>query len=62
MDEYRIAIRVLMAEVCGGRVRGRQKLVDGGMKLAFGSRGIKVGLTDNAGKIGRSREPSYICR
>ena len=26
MDEYRLARRVLMAEVSGGRVRGRQRL------------------------------------
>ena len=26
MDEYRMARRVLMAEVSGGRVRGRQRL------------------------------------
>ena len=27
MDEYRMARRVLMAEVSGGRVRGRPRLV-----------------------------------
>ena len=29
MDEYRMDRRVLMAEVCAGRVRGRPRLVDG---------------------------------
>ena len=43
MDEYRMARRVLMAEVSGGRVRGRQRL--GGMdgvKVALGNRGMTV--------------------
>ena len=38
-----MARRVLMAEVCGGRVRGRPKL--GGMdvvKVALGNRGMTV--------------------
>ena len=36
MDEYRMPRRVLMAEVCGGRVRGRPRLgwMDG-VKVAF---------------------------
>ena len=40
MDEYRIARRVLMAEVIGGRVRGRPRLgwMDG-VKVALGNRG-----------------------
>ena len=29
MDEYRMDRRVLMAEVCAGRVPGRPRLVDG---------------------------------
>ena len=43
MDEYRMARRVLMAEVTGGRVRGRLSLrwMDG-VKVAFGKRGITV--------------------
>ena len=43
MDEYRMARRVLMAEVSGGRVRGRPRLgwMDG-VKVAFGNRGVKV--------------------
>ena len=43
MDEYRMARRVLMAEVSGERVRGRPRLswMDG-VKVALGSRGVKV--------------------
>ena len=43
MDDYRMARRVLMAEVSGGRVRGRPKL--GWMdcvQVAFGNRGMTV--------------------
>ena len=43
MDEYRLARRVLMAEVIGGRVRGRPRLgwMDG-VKVALGNRGMTV--------------------
>ena len=43
MDDYRMARRVLMAEVSGGRVRGRPRLgwMDG-VKVAFGNRGMMV--------------------
>ena len=43
MDEYRMAGRVLMAEVSGGRIRGRQRLgwMDG-VNVALGSRGMTV--------------------
>ena len=43
MDEYRLARRVLMAEVSGGRVRGRPRLgrIDG-VKVALGNRGMMV--------------------
>ena len=43
MDEYRMARRVLMAEVSGGRVRGRPRLgwMDG-VKVALGNRGVTV--------------------
>ena len=37
MDDYRLARRVLMAEVSGGRVRGRPRL---GVKVALGNRGM----------------------
>ena len=43
MDEHRLARRVLMAEVSGGRVRGRPRL--GWMycvKVALGNRGMTV--------------------
>ena len=43
MDDYRMGRRVLMAEVGGGRVRGRQRLgwMDG-VKVALGNRGMTV--------------------
>ena len=43
MDDYRVARRVLMAEVSGGRVRGRPRLgwMDG-VKVALGNRGTTV--------------------
>ena len=43
MDEYRMATRVLMASVSGGRVRGRTMLgwMDG-VKVALGNRGMTV--------------------
>ena len=46
MDEYRMARRVLMAEVSGGRVRGRPRLgwMDGVM-VALGNRGITLKTT-----------------
>ena len=41
MDEYRVARRVLTAEVSGGRVRGRPTLgTMHGVKLALGNRGM----------------------
>ena len=43
MNEYRKARRVLMAEVSGGRVRGRPRLGwMEGVKVALGNRGMKV--------------------
>ena len=43
IDEYRMARRVLFAEVSGGRVRGRPRLdfIDG-VKVALGNRGMTV--------------------
>ena len=43
MDDYRMARRVFMAEVSGGRVRGRPRLgwMDG-VKGALGNRGMTV--------------------
>ena len=59
MDEYRIARRVLMAEVSEGRVRGRPRFgwMDG-VKVAFANRGM---TEEAARKIGKSGEPWYIC-
>ena len=43
MDEYRIARRVLIAEVSGGRVRGRPRLGwTDGVKVALGNRGMTL--------------------
>ena len=43
MDEHRMARKVLMADVSGGRVRGRPRLgwMDG-VKVALGNRGMTV--------------------
>ena len=43
LDEYRMARKVLMAEVSGGQVRGRPRLgwMDG-VKVALGNRGMTV--------------------
>ena len=59
MDEYRLARRVLMTDVSGGRVRGRPRLgwMDG-VKVALGNRGMTVEAARN---IGKSGEPWYIC-
>ena len=59
MDEYRMARRVLMAEVSGGRARGRPRLswMDG-LKVALGNRGM---ILEAARMIGESGEPWYIC-
>ena len=43
MDDYRLTRRVLMAEVSGGRVRGRPRLGrTDGVKVALGNRGMTV--------------------
>ena len=43
MDEYRTARRVLMAEVSGGRVRGRpRKGWIGGVEVVLGNRGMTM--------------------
>ena len=58
MDEYRMARRALMAEVSGGRVRGRPRLgwMDG-VKVALGTGGMTVEV---ARQIGKSGEPWFI--
>ena len=56
-----MARRVLMAEVSGRRVRGKQKLgwMDGVDLVALGNRGMTV---EAARKTGKSGEPWYICK
>ena len=51
MDEYRLARRVLIAEVSGGRVRGRPRLcwMDC-VKVALGNRGMAVGAERQCAK------------
>ena len=51
--EYRMARRVLMAEVCLGRVRGRPRLgwMDG-VKVALRNRGMTVEAARKTGKSG----------
>ena len=62
MDEYRMARRVSMAEVSGGRVRERPRLGwMNGVKVALGNRGMTVGLRHNVRKIRKSGEPYYRC-
>ena len=53
-------LTLLMAEVSGGRVRGRPRLgwMDG-VKVALGNRGMT--LRDNERKTGKRGEPWYIC-
>ena len=57
-DEYRIARKVLMAEVSGRRVRGRPRLAwMDGVNVAWSNRGMTV---EAARKIGKSGEPWHI--
>ena len=62
MDEYRMAKRVMMAEVSGGRVRGRPRLgwMDG-VKVALGNRGMTVEAARQCAKDRKAGEPWYIC-
>ena len=53
MDEYRMARRVLMADVSGGQVRGRQRL-DGWRADVLSSRGMTVETTRKIGRSGES--------
>ena len=52
MDEYRLARKVLMAEVSGGRVRGRPRLgwLDG-VKVALCSREMTVEVERQCAKV-----------
>ena len=51
MDDYRMARKVLMAEVGGGRVRERPRLgwMDG-VKVALGNRGMTVEAAQQCAK------------
>ena len=55
MDEYRMARRVLMAEVSGRRVRERPRLgwIDG-VKVALGKRGMTVEAAGQCAKEWRA--------
>ena len=62
MDEYRMARRVLMAEVSGGRVRGKPRLswMDG-VKVALGNRGMRLRQRDNRERSERVESPgTYV--
>ena len=51
IDDYRMARRMLMAEVSGGRVRGRPRLgkMDG-VKVALGNKGMTVEASRHCAK------------
>ena len=53
MDEYHIARRVLMAEVNGGRVQGRQVRLDGWCKSGLGQQ-----KSDGGGCMSKKRVES----
>ena len=56
MDEYRMARRVLVATVSGGRVRGRPRLgwMDG-VKVDLGNRGVTVEAARKCAKDRKER-------
>ena len=57
-----MARKVLMAEVSGGRVRGRPRLgwMDG-VKVALGNRGMTAEAARQCAKDRKRGEPWYIC-
>ena len=57
MDEYRMARRVLMAEVSGGRIRWRPRLgwMDG-VTVALGNRGMTVKAARQCAKDRKDRK------
>ena len=62
MDEYRMARRVLMVEVSGGRVRGRPEVrlagwCEGGLRQQRNDGGGCATMRERS----ESREPLYIC-
>ena len=62
MDEYRMARRALMAEVSGGRVRGRPRLgMMDGVKVPLGNRGMTVEAARQCAKDRKEwRIPKHI--
>ena len=56
MDDYRMARRVLMAEVSGGRIRGKPRLgwMDG-VKVSLGNRG-----NDGGGCVTMRERPERV--
>ena len=64
MDDYRMARRVLIAEVSGGRVRGRPRL---GWMDGWCEGGVRQQRNDGGGcatmreRPGKREEPWYIC-
>ena len=62
MDEYRMARRVLMAEVSGGRVRGKQRLGwMEGVKVALSSSGVTVEAARQCAKDRKEYRAWYMC-
>ena len=64
MDEYRIARRVLMAEIRGGQVRGRPRLgwMNGnGVNVALGNRGMTVEAVRQCAKDRKECRAWYFC-
>ena len=58
MDEYRMARRVLMAEVSGGRVRGIPRLGwKDGVNVAFGNRGTTMEAAGQSAKDWKEWKP-----
>ena len=62
MDKYRMARRVLMAEVSVGRERGRPRLgwMDG-VKVALGNRGMTMEAARQCTKDRKIGKPWYLC-
>ena len=57
-----MARRVLVAEVSGGRVRGRPRLLwMDGVNESLGTRGMTVEAARQCVKDRKSGEPSYMC-
>ena len=62
MDEFRMARRMSMAEVSGGRVRGRPRLSKmDGMKVALGNRLMRVEAARQCTNDRKESIALYIC-